>query len=149
MRAAHHLVLGVQADAQSRQGSSRSFRSVASMPSRGSHGRSSHQCHSPADVKQRLEYFLTLAELCCVRMETENAHLHLSAASCAERPTLVEKGGLGAGDAFSSLRTGYATRLLLDQTPPTRHNEARRAAQKRTVQGAMLLSSLVVRHSRQ
>src|SRR5882724_1347682 len=148
MRAAHHLVLGVQADAQSRQGSSRSFRSVASMPSRESHGWSSHQCHSPADVKQRLEYFLTLAELCCVRMETENAHLHLSAAGREERLALVEKGGLGADDAFSSLRTGCATRLPLDQTRATRHAEAHRASRKLAAQGAMLLSSLAVRHSR-
>src|SRR5271166_7206938 len=134
MRAAHHLVLGAQADAQSRQDSSRSFRSVALMPSHESHGRSSLQCRSLTDARQRLEYFLTLAELCCVRMETENAHLPLSAASRAERLVLVEKGELGARDAFSSLPAGYATRLPLGQTPPTQHAEARRALQKQAAQ---------------
>ena len=63
-------------------------------------------------------------------METGNAHLQLSAASRAEYPALVEKGELDAGDAFSSLRVGYATQLLLDQTRATRHAEAHRASQK-------------------
>ena len=50
-------------------------------------------------------------------METENAHLHLSAASCAERPTLVEKGGLGAGDAFSGgLIYGLLTGMSCQET---------------------------------
>src|ERR1700733_5116320 len=117
MRAGHHLVPGVQAAAQSRQDSSRPFRSVASTPSRGSHGQSSRQCRSPVDAKQRLECFLTLAVLCCERMETEIAHPHLSAAIRAEPPALAEKGGLCAYDAFSSLRPGYATRLPPDQIP--------------------------------